>query len=74
MPLPIPIISGHTVEYRTPTPHGTITVRVIFALATPRVICFLFHDDLRNPEPISMFWDELKDYVEDASNRIRFNS
>jgi hypothetical protein len=66
--IPTPTARDSIYTYRTQAGCGTVVVRVILTLPTPRVMTYAEVSD-GTIEPVSMFIDDLLMYVDDAVTR-----
>lgn len=64
---------GRVVEYHTPISTGTIIIQITMNLPTPRVKMFL-RSHTNEEHPISLFIDELINYIGDAKTFIEGSS
>ena len=62
-------ISGTTVEFREILSSGTVVVRVMLSLPTPRIM--LFAETADGTVPVSIFLDDLLGYVAQASQLLQ---
>jgi hypothetical protein len=65
------LVTPDYVTYTLASPQGTFVIRVFTGGLSPRLLCFVSHDNGNEREPLSMFFSELTDFANDAIVRSR---